>query len=178
MLEIQLEDLLDCARYGELDDIRAYVEEVQQIRGSATPSKAVTDRVDFLGWKGIGGKTVLHMASANGHLDLVKYILDLLPLPVQDHINATNDEGNTPLHWACMNGHAEVTELLITNGADGKIQNSAGHTCLFYAQENGKDDVVDMLLRMVDYEADAESDDDIGEGEQGACTSEQNELDR
>ena len=67
-MEIPIDDLLDCARYGELEDIDGYLKEVQQSRGLPVPSSDA--RVDFLSTKGQMGNTMLHMAAANGHLGM------------------------------------------------------------------------------------------------------------
>eukprot|EP00434_Breviolum_minutum_P031195 symbB.v1.2.027587.t1/scaffold2769.1/size71079/5 len=39
------------------------------------------------------------MASANGHLDIVRRLLEARASP-----DLANDAGNCPLHWACLNG--------------------------------------------------------------------------
>ena len=60
------------------------------------------------------------MASANGHADIVKYLISLNPSPA--HMNALNETGNTPLHWAALNGQLEVVKALIASGADPMVR--------------------------------------------------------
>lgn len=60
------------------------------------------------------------MAAANGHLDVVEYVLSKGVDP-----NASNLEKNTPLHWACLNGHVEVVKKLILFGANVALLNSS-----------------------------------------------------
>lgn len=56
-----LEELIECARYGELEEIQAVVQ-------TSGPEKAKL----LLSHKGDYGKTPLHMAAANGHLGKLK----------------------------------------------------------------------------------------------------------
>lgn len=56
-----LEELIECARYGELEEIQAVVQ-------TSGPEKAKV----LLSHKGDYGKTPLHMAAANGHLGKLK----------------------------------------------------------------------------------------------------------
>ncbi|KAJ6692206.1 ANKYRIN REPEAT FAMILY PROTEIN [Salix purpurea] len=58
------------------------------------------------------------MAAANGHLDIVEYLISQ-----GVDINAFNEEKNTPLHWACLNGHTEAVKKLILAGASLGILN-------------------------------------------------------
>ncbi|CAL9779179.1 unnamed protein product [Musa acuminata subsp. burmannicoides] len=51
------------------------------------------------------GRTALHMAAANGHLEIVEYLIQN-----GADLNALNSEKNSPLHWACLNGHIEVRD--------------------------------------------------------------------
>ncbi|KAF9205759.1 hypothetical protein BGZ49_003560, partial [Haplosporangium sp. Z 27] len=97
-----LEELIECARYGELEEIQAVVE-------SSGPEKAKV----LLSHQGEYGKTPLHMASANGHLDVVEYLISVIS---PEAVNIQNEQGNTALHWAATNGHAKVVEALISKG--------------------------------------------------------------
>lgn len=73
------------------------------------------------------GVTALHEAARNGHVDMLRVMLEKGANP-----NVTMDEpadaGNTPLHVACAHGNAEVVKLLIEAGADDEIQNINGET--------------------------------------------------
>ncbi|KAJ1640400.1 ankyrin repeat-containing domain protein, partial [Pavlovales sp. CCMP2436] len=73
------------ARYGELDELRAALE--------AGADVSYADG---------GGSTALHMACANGHVEIARILLDAgAPF-------TANASGNTPLHWAVQNGHESV----------------------------------------------------------------------
>lgn len=54
------------------------------------------------------GRTALHLASAEGHVECVEFLLELCNV---DH-NIKDRWGNTPLDEATNFGHAPVIELL------------------------------------------------------------------
>ncbi|EFJ12327.1 hypothetical protein SELMODRAFT_124258, partial [Selaginella moellendorffii] len=70
----------------------------------------------------------LHMASANGHLSIVKYLIErgevsrvakeilenVFDRSCSQNVNACNAENNTPLHWAPLNGQFRHVFLLAT----------------------------------------------------------------
>uniref|UniRef100_A0A803Q0G6 Uncharacterized protein n=1 Tax=Cannabis sativa TaxID=3483 RepID=A0A803Q0G6_CANSA len=105
-----IEALLEAARYGDIDDLTILV------------------------------STALHMACANGYLDIVEYLISK-----RVELNPTNAENNTPLHWACLNGHVEVVKKLILAGASVSALNSYERTPMDEAVSNGKMDVIDAI---------------------------------
>ncbi|KAG2220904.1 hypothetical protein INT45_013033 [Circinella minor] len=135
-----LEDIIYCARYGELDDIK-----------SSKPA------AEYYITKNDVGNTALHMASANGHTEIVEWIVEQLkewkPEEIKDMVNIKNEQGNTPLHWAALNGHLAPVEILVKNGADCKIKNEAGKTPIYEAQQRSHEKVAEFfLLTMIDEE--------------------------
>lgn len=119
----QAQDLIDAARYDDLEDVVALF--------SAGVSLDSTDSQ---------GRTALHMASANGHLAVVEYLIQN-----GANVNATNMEKNTPLHWACLNGRIEVIRALISAGASVSALNSHEKTPMDEAVTTGKMDVIDAI---------------------------------
>lgn len=94
--------------------------------------------------------TTIHMAAANGHLEVVKYLLSLLPEKEASELaSKQNDNGNTALHWAAYNGHLEVCQLLAEQyKVDVFIKNSSGHDAIYEAEANNKEEVENWLLKM------------------------------
>lgn len=99
-------EIVDFARYGELQ----IIEELERL-GLLHKLKEATDA---------RGNTALHMASANGHIDVVNFILRVIG-DDKDYINRLNAELNTALHWACLNGHLEISKALLQSGADHTV---------------------------------------------------------
>ncbi|AVP88191.1 Putative ankyrin repeat-containing protein [Candidatus Phycorickettsia trachydisci] len=87
------------------------------------------------------GDTSLHIAAQEGHLDIVKKLLDY-----KANIEATNKGGWTPLLKAAQRGHCQVVQLLLNEGANIEAATQAGDTPLHYAAENGHTKTVECLL--------------------------------
>ena len=87
------------------------------------------------------GETALHLAAANGHLNIVNTLLDN-----GSDINAQNKHGETALHLAAANGHLNIVNTLLDNGSDINAQNKHGDTALHLATANEHLDVVNTLL--------------------------------
>ncbi|KAL4203682.1 hypothetical protein AMTRI_Chr01g105130 [Amborella trichopoda] len=108
------------ARYNDIDDIINLA------------SEGVS-----LDLKDSQGRTALHMAAANGHLEVVDYLIRNGADP-----NASNMENNTPLHYACLNGHTQVVTKLTLAGANVAALNSHEKSPVDEALSRGKMEVV------------------------------------
>ncbi|KAJ6948581.1 hypothetical protein NC651_002796 [Populus alba x Populus x berolinensis] len=115
--------LLEAARYDDIEDI-----------ASLASSGVSLDSKDSL------GRTALHMAAANGHLDIVEYLISQ-----GVDLNSTNKEKNTALHWACLNCHIEVVKKLILAGSSLGFLNSHERTPMDEAVTREKMDVIDAI---------------------------------
>ncbi|KAF9955535.1 hypothetical protein BGZ72_003647 [Mortierella alpina] len=158
-----LEELIECARYGELEEIQAVVQ-----------TSGLEKAKVLLSHQGEYGKTPLHMAAANGHLDVVEYLITII---APDAVNIQNEQGNTALHWAATNGHAKVVESLITKGnADYKLKNAAGHTAMMEAELNEREQVVAWMLINTELEEELKegNDDDEESDEESEEEEEEN----
>ena len=119
---------LECARFGELSDLKEALKDA--------PKEFNVNLVDF------GGNTALHLASANGFIEVVKYLVNELHCD----LNIKNKSGSTPLSWAAFNGQKSVVEFLLEKGADFDFRNSNGKKPSELAFDNGYYDVSDILL--------------------------------
>jgi ankyrin repeat protein len=87
------------------------------------------------------GRTPLSRAADVGFKDIV----ELLIARGAD-VNAKNNWNWTPLHNAVY-GHKDMVELLITEGANVNARDGAGRTPLFYAKDEGKAEIVELLRK-------------------------------
>ena len=82
----------------------------------------------------------LHWASANGHADVMAFLLDHGADP-----NARTDLGMTPLLLA-KDGRKDLIVLLADHGADVRAKADNGYSALHSAAQNGSQDAVVYLL--------------------------------
>jgi len=75
--------------------------------------------------------TVLSRASRNGHVNIVKKLLDN-----GADVNAKNWGKSTALMNASRGGHVDVVKLLLDNGADVNAKSGSGWTALMNASHN------------------------------------------
>ena len=121
-----MEDLLVCARYGEVLELKELLQ---------------CESVRFINDADASGNTPLHMACANGHLDCAVLLI---------HFGAehrANNAGNYPLRtfsafvcffanlkidWAVQNKHYKLVELLLNRFEDIDVlsQNEFGRGCV------------------------------------------------
>ncbi|EGG12296.1 uncharacterized protein MELLADRAFT_54713 [Melampsora larici-populina 98AG31] len=77
------------------------------------------------------------MATANGHIEVVKYLLSLLT-DKQSLLRPNNPPSkNTPLHWAAMNHHLEILKLICPRLTSQEISilNGRGYSAMSEAVE-------------------------------------------
>ncbi|KAJ9479884.1 putative Ankyrin repeat-containing protein YAR1 (putative) [Pseudozyma hubeiensis] len=102
----QIDELLLSARYGDLEDLQASLSPLLSTSSPSSPSELLATI------KNEDSNTLLHYASANGHLEVVQYLLPFSDLSLS---LAQNVSGNTPLHWAGLNGHLDTVKLLVSH---------------------------------------------------------------
>ncbi len=123
-----MNEVLECARYNELEDMVSLLD-------------AGVD-VDYR--RPEDGTTALHMACANGHVEIAGALLQ------RGARHLANAAGNTPLHWACLNGKAEVAALLLEKCKAGEVdvylKNGQGKSAFTVAISGGHEDLARSLL--------------------------------
>ena len=87
----------------------------------------------------------LHIAAAQGHLELCKYIIEKTNNP-----NPKFRNGLTAFHMAASSGFREICELLIDNLEDKNPADKKGKTPFHSATENGHFDVCKIIIQNID----------------------------
>ncbi|MBX9890580.1 MAG: ankyrin repeat domain-containing protein, partial [Amoebophilaceae bacterium] len=90
------------------------------------------------------GKTALYFAVENGHLDMVKYLLEQPSIEID---GSENKVGTTPLMIAVEFKHTNIVQLLLDKGASLGLLDKRGNTVLMRAAVHGKVEVVVLLLQ-------------------------------
>jgi len=88
------------------------------------------------------GWTALHVASSQGHLDVVQTLL----LANGVDIDSKTNIGATALYAASVKGHRDVVHAMLEKGADVSAQTKDGWTALHVASSEGHLDLVQTLL--------------------------------
>jgi len=118
------------ARDGDLEAAKASQEDINEL---VTPAEG-------------SSMTALQIASYEGHVDIVKYLLD--NNADTDMTGSFGDVNGTPLHFAAERGHFKVMDELLSHGANINLTDGTYDyfTVLHSACRNGKLDVVKYLL--------------------------------
>ena len=119
-------EVLECARYGEEDDLR-----------SLLVAGASVNHTDG------SGNTAIHKASANGEVGCLRVLKEF------GAIYLGNKQGNLPTHWAAQNGKVETLQFLIDNYADQidmLAKNSFGRSSLTDAFQSQNEAVIEICL--------------------------------
>eukprot|EP01065_Artemidia_motanka_P025861 TRINITY_DN30808_c0_g1_i1.p1 TRINITY_DN30808_c0_g1~~TRINITY_DN30808_c0_g1_i1.p1 ORF type:complete len:682 (+),score=218.68 TRINITY_DN30808_c0_g1_i1:65-2047(+) len=90
------------------------------------------------------GTTPLHNASFNGHLPIVKLLLDKGAAIDVRRTSATAeaDTQQTPLMWAICAGHYGVVRHLVEQGADLSLVDNQGHSAVVHAVHYDRADMI------------------------------------
>ncbi|XP_056019552.1 ankyrin-2-like isoform X15 [Ostrea edulis] len=125
---------LRAARDGNLQEVLEY------LKGS-TDINTSNPELDIVSSSLLNGLNALHLASKEGHIDIVQELLKR-----GANVEAATKKGNTALHIASLAGHLNIVKLLVDNGAKYDVQAHVGFTPLYMAAQEGHADVVKYLL--------------------------------
>ncbi|XP_031786072.1 ankyrin repeat and KH domain-containing protein mask isoform X3 [Nasonia vitripennis] len=126
-------------------NINAQTEETQETALTLACCGGFLEVADFLIKAGadieLGASTPLMEAAQEGHLDLVRYLLE-----TNANVHAQTQTGDTALTYACENGHTDVADLLLQFGADLEHESEGGRTPLMKACRAGHLCTVQFLI--------------------------------
>ncbi|NSX83811.1 hypothetical protein GOM44_06360, partial [Wolbachia endosymbiont of Atemnus politus] len=91
--------------------------------------------------KGNDDWTILHIASQESNLEMVKYLADK-----GSNINAKNASGSKPIHIAAREGYKDTVEFFLSKGLSINEFGTANQTLLHYAAMKGRLEVVKYLI--------------------------------
>ncbi|XP_015377737.1 PREDICTED: ankyrin repeat domain-containing protein 17-like isoform X3 [Diuraphis noxia] len=147
--------LMEAAREGHEDmvsvllskgaNINAQTEETQETALTLACCGGFLDVADFLIKNGaileLGASTPLMEAAQEGHIDLVRYLLEC-----GADVHAQTTSADTALTYACENGHTDVADLLLQFGANLEHESEGGRTPLMKACRAGHLCTVQFLI--------------------------------
>lgn len=111
------------------------IDEIRNVLEMSDPAWKAADSVDAL------GRTLLHLAIAQGRADLVQLLLEFEP-----DIEARSLSGSTPLEAAASAGEALIAELLLAHGASIDRAQASALGPVHRAISEGNVDVLRLLL--------------------------------
>uniref|UniRef100_A0A8D3CTR1 E3 ubiquitin-protein ligase MIB2 n=1 Tax=Scophthalmus maximus TaxID=52904 RepID=A0A8D3CTR1_SCOMX len=101
------------------------------------------------------GKTALQVAAHQGHMEVVKALLQ-----ANSSIEVKDEDGDTALHYTAFGNQAEIARLLLSKGANVNLLNNSMCTPLHIAVNKGFTDVVRVLT---EHSADVNLQDSYGD---------------
>ena len=90
------------------------------------------------------GWTALHYAATNGHLPVLRLLLD-----ENAYIDAASPNGTTPLMMAAHYGSAAAVKLLLEAGADPMLKNMKNMTALDFALRGSRLDSAELIRAFI-----------------------------
>lgn len=90
------------------------------------------------------GWAPLHYAATNGHLEVMRLLLDN-----HAYIDASSPNGSTPLMMAALYGTPSAVKLLLEAGADPLLTNELGLTAIDFAQRLNRTESAEIIAAFV-----------------------------
>uniref|UniRef100_A0A8C5EPC5 E3 ubiquitin-protein ligase MIB2 n=1 Tax=Gouania willdenowi TaxID=441366 RepID=A0A8C5EPC5_GOUWI len=101
------------------------------------------------------GKTALQVAAHQGHMEVVKALLQ-----ANSSIEVKDEDGDTALHYTAFGNQADIARFLLSKGANVNLLNNSMCTALHIAVNKGFTDVVRVLT---EHSADVNLQDSYGD---------------
>ncbi len=114
---------------------------IAALRGNLVAARKLMARdadVNKPGW------TPLHYAATNGHLDMMKLLLEH-----HAYIDAESPNGSTPLMMAAQYANAQTVQLLLDAGADPQIKNQQQLSAMDFAHRASRDDSAELIAAAI-----------------------------
>jgi len=166
-----VELLISSARCGDAEDVHTILRETSTTSGKyfhefSSPESSSSSMIfRFVNSTDEHGRTALFFACANGHLDVVKILVNEFNADIE---KTTKTDESTALHWACLNGHSEVVKLLLEKGGKNiafKV-NKNNRTPMDEAMHNDRQECVKVIMDLTDDGTEEVGDDIEEEGEE------------
>lgn len=90
------------------------------------------------------GWAALHYAATNGHLSIMKRLLE-----AHAFIDAESPNGTTPLMMAAQYGSIDAVKLLLDEGADALMKNQQNLTALDFARRANRTDAAELIAKAI-----------------------------
>lgn len=127
----------ECCRYNDSPNCLVAITDL--LAGPDAKDKKLVQQQDMN-----SGRTALHMAAANGHVDVMRRLLD----SGADPNAGSGSSGSTPLHDAVLARGTKAVPMLLAAGADPAVKNRAGETPLGLAEKLGFEELSSLLLKV------------------------------